>query len=224
MQSPYHKCKADPDAENFVKNFKALHPNISKVKMVLGKITEESFYRYVVLTYDKNSPFVIRYKDWAQRRNETAKHSKFPRASNKWDAEVENILLGFNPQANKVILEYLFLQNDIMFTQYQAYQALYKRQVKASLEEVYENPGHYEKLKKNIDSLATELRGLETAIFHGNESNELRKALYDFASKISTDFRPEEIAERKEEKEEVVDTSPYPDGYKPEEMSFVGDE
>jgi len=218
----YFKCKVDPDADNFVEKLKSLHPGFQE-DFGLVNVSPESFLKYVVLTYDIESPFVIKYKDWAQRRQMTARECNFPRIGDKYIAEVENIILGYNPIANKIILTYLFLLNDLVFSQYQSYQALYYRQIKASLEQNYDNPGHYEKLKKNISDLAKELKSLETAVFHGDETRELRRALYDYASKLSLDFRPEQIARRKEENEPEVDHSPYPKDYKPEDLSFVDD-
>ena len=64
---------------------------------------------------------------------------------------------------------------------------------------------------------------MQTAIFHGDESKEMKMALYDFVAKISLDIRPEDIAERKLKGEDVVDDEPYP-GYTTGKMTFIGDE
>jgi hypothetical protein len=221
--SPYGKCKADPESPDFVKQFEDLHPDF-KEELYLDKTSRRSVFAYIVFTYDIESPFVIRYKDWATRRMQTARKCGFPKNGNEYHPEVESIILGKKPRVNTIVLRYLFLQNDIDFMQYQSYQAMYYRQVKNSLEADYENPSHYDKLKKNIDSLSKELKGLQTAIFHGDETKDMRKALYDFASKITLDFRPEHRAARVEKGEKAIDDSPYPKDYEPKKLTFNNDE
>lgn len=219
----YPRCKADPSAPDFVKKFEELHPEF-KEELYFDKVQRRSFFSYVVLTYDVESPFVIKYKDWATRRRESSKLCAFPKEGIHYTKEVENIILGKNPRANKIILRYLFLQNDVDFLQFQSYQSLFYRQLKESMEKDFDNPGHYEKLKKNIDTLASEIKSLQKAIFNGDESKELKKALYDFVSKITLDFRPEHRASRIEDGEPVVDDKPYPDDYEVDEMTFNNDE
>ena len=77
--------------------------------------------------------------------------------------------------------------------------------------------------EKNIDKLSTDIKSLQTAIFHGDESKEMKMALYDFVAKISLDIRPEDIADKKLKGEEIVDDEPYP-GYDKDKMTFLGDE
>ena len=137
--------------------------------------------------------------------------------------EAEDIILGKNPVTNRVIARYLFLQNDVDFIKYQTYQALYYQQVKQSLGANFDNPGHYDKLKENIDNLSTDIKSLQTAIFHGDETKEMKMALYDFVAKISLDIRPEDIAERKLKGEDLVDDEPYP-RYQVDKMTFLNDE
>lgn len=223
MSNLFIKCKADPDGEKFVQNFKNLHPDF-QADLFLGEVKEYAFFKYVVMTYDIESPFVIKYKDWAQRRRETARRCEFPKDGMYYTKEVENIILGKNPRTNRVILSYLFIQNDIIFSQFQAYEFLFTKQLKASLEETYDNPTYYKNLKNNIDELVREIKSLENSIFHGDESKELKRGLYEYASKISLDFRPEDRATKIEQGEEPVDVSPYPDGYKPKVLEFLGDE
>lgn len=221
--SLYAKCKADPTDANFVDNFKKLHPEFRE-NLGFNIVSEKSFFVYVVLTYDIESPFVIRYRDWAQRRRESAKLCNFPKEDDKYHPEVEDIILGMNRKANKIILNYLFLQSDLDFINYQSYQSLFYRQSLAAMETTFDNPGHYDKLKNNIDELSRDIKQLQTAIFQGDETKELRKALYDYVMQMSLDIRPEDIAERKHKGEPIVDEPPYPNGYDVDKMRFIGDE
>ena len=218
----FSKCKVNPGEEGFVEKFKSLHPDFME-PLELQEVKEKNFFAYVVATYDIESPFVIKYGDWAQRRRETAKAAGLPMRGTRYLEEAEDIILGKNPVTNRIIARYLFLQNDIDFIKYQTYQALYYQQVKLSLGADFDNPGHYDKLKENIDKLSTDIKSLQTAIFHGDETKEMKMALYDFVAKISLDIRPEDIAERKLKGEDVVDDGPYP-GYVTGKMTFIGDE
>ncbi len=222
MNSVYSKCKADPMKPDFVEQFKALHPVFNE-PLDLRKITERSFLSYVVLTYDIESPLVIKYQDWAQRRRETARICKFPQKDGEYIEEAENIIFGINWKTNRVILYYLFLQNDLDFINAQISHALLFKQTKEALFNTNLSPNDSAKLKKNIDELTAELKSLQKAIFHGDETVEMKRAFYDFISQLSLEIRPEDIAERKQNGEEIVDDSPY-DDYKPETMKFVNDE
>jgi len=217
------KCKVDPTISGFVERFISLHKDMS-TDLFLGEVNRDDVFKYIILTYDVKSPYVLKYKEWAQRRRETAKESGFPTKEGKYIPEAERIILGKNQNVNKLIIRYLFLQNDIDFIRYQSYQALYFKQIKDSLEKDFEKPSDYDKLKQNIDILADELKSLQNAIFFGDETGELKKALYDFAGKISTDFRPEDVAKRLNEEKPIVDEEPYPKDYKVSDLKFIGDE
>ena len=222
MSHLYIKCKVNPEADDFIDRFKKLHPDLG-AEITLDKVSEQSLFTYIVLTYDVESPYVIKFSDWAQRRRETAKASKMPMRDNRYHPEAEDIILGHNPQTNRMIARYLFLQNDIDFIKYQSYQALYYTQVKLSLEADYDNPAHYDKLKENIEKLSENIRMLQNAIFHGDETKELKKSLYDFVARISLDIRPEHRADKIEKGEDVVDDNPYIN-YTPRKLTFADDE
>jgi hypothetical protein len=222
--SPYKLCKVDPDSPGFEKEFEALHPDF-KDDLFLGKTSRNSVFRYIVLMYDVESPYLIKYRDITTRRMQSARDCSFPKNGIEYDPEAEKVILGKNPRVNKIALRYMFLQNDIDFLQYQSYQIMLYKQLKNTLEADYDDPSKYTKLKNSIDELSAELKRLQTVIFHGDESKDMRKSLYDFASKINLDFRPEHRAQRIEKGEPVVDVSPYPDDYDGEqELTFNNDE
>jgi hypothetical protein len=221
--SPYSKCKVDPESPDFVKQFEDLHPDFRE-DLHLDKATKGSVFQYVVLMYDVESPYVIKYRDLTTRKMQVARTCSFPRNGIEYHPEAERLVLGKNSRVNKVALRYMFLQSDIDFLQYQSYQIMYYKQLRDTMDADFDDPSKYTKLKTNIDSLSQELKKLQTAIFHGDESKEMRKALYDFASKINLDFRPEHRAKRVEKGKKAVDESPYPKGYEVDELTFNNDE
>ena len=219
----YSKCKVDPSASGFVDRFKGLHPDLEK-NLFLTEVSEKSLFTYIVLTYDMNSPFVEKYKDWALRRRETAKASEFKIYRGKYQEEAEGIILGKSASVNRIIVRYLFLQNDLEFAKFQGYQALYYNQIVESMNASNIKPNDAAKLRSNIDDLSGEIKTLQKNIFSGNETRDMLRSLYDFISNISYDFRPEQIAEKKDTGEDVVDDPPY--GKKQrmtERLTFVND-
>jgi len=220
----YSKCKVDPSAPDFVDRFKQLHPDFEETLLLLD-VTAKSLFTYIVLTYDIHSPFVEKYKDWALRRRETAKAAGFKIVKGSYVKEAENIIIGRMAAINRIIVRYLFLQNDLEFVKFQSYQALYHNQVVESMNPSNIKPNEAAKLRSNIDELSGEIKNLQKSIFSGNESKNMLTALYDFVANISYDFRPEQIAEKKEKGEAIVDESPYGKKYKkPEKLNFLDDE
>ena len=217
----YSKCKVDPSAHDFVDRFKQLHPDF-QVDLELKEVKESSLFTYVVLTYDIYSPYVERYKNWAHRRRETARASGFKVNGTKYLKEAEEIIVGRSDVVNKIIVRYLFLQNDLEFIKFQSYQSLYFRQIEASMSTRTLTPSELKTLKGNIDALSSEIKDLQKLIFSGDESKNLLMAIYDFAANITYDFRPEDIAEKKESEEEIVNENPYK-RYKPDDLVYLDD-
>jgi hypothetical protein len=221
--SDYSKCKVDPSTDDFVDRFKQLHPDFEEF-LLLSEVSERSLFTYIVLTYDINSPFVEKYKDWALRRRETAKASKFKIIKGAYVKEAESIIIGATPSINRIIVRYLFLQSDLEFVKFQSYQSLYYRQVVESMSSASIKPGDATKLRQNIEELSGEIKILQKSIFSGNESKNMLMALYDFVANLTYDFRPEQIADKKQEGEEVTEENPYGKKYKPDKLEFVDDE
>ena len=220
----YSKCKVDPSAPDFVDRFKQLHPDFREF-LLLSDVSESSLFTYIVLTYDIHSPFVEKYKDWALRRRETAKAAGFKVVKGEYVKEAESIIIGRSSSINRIIVRYLFLQNDLEFVKFQSYQALYYRQVVESMSSSSIKPADSAKLRSNIDELSGEIKALQKSIFSGNESKNMLMALYDFVANITYDFRPEQIADKKEKGEEVVDDLPYGKRHKKtEKLVFLDDE
>lgn len=223
MNIEYRKCLADPSIKKFPERFRKLHPDF-KEKLELASVSDKSVFAYIVFTYDIHSPFVEKYKDWAQRRRETSKACGFIALRGEYNKEIENIILGKNEQVNKFITRYLFIQNDTDFIKLQSYMAMFYSQIMSSMgADTKMTPGDFQKMKGNIDQLSTEIKILQQSVFSGNESKEMLSALYDFVANISYDFKPEDIARKKEGGENIVDDDPYRD-YSPETLRLVDDE
>lgn len=222
MEEIFNDCLIDLNEAGIVGKFRELSPELDK-PFGLEQVSEQSLVKYIVATFDINSPFVSRYSDWGQRRMETGRYAEFPMVGQEFKEEAENIIFGQNDRVNHMIIWYLFIQNDIDFIQFQAYQSMFYKQIKASISADYDKPSDFDKLKNNIDVLTKEIKELQKVIFRGEESLGLRKKLYNFINEISVNFSPEDRAERLNNGEPVVDEEPYP-GYMPDDLKFLDDE
>ena len=221
----FSNCLIDVEGKDFEEEFKALHSEMDRPVKITG-ISSQKLIKYIVSTYDINSPFVGKYKSWGQRRWETAKYAGFPkkRGTNKYTDEAEKVIYGLNDGANQLILWYLVCMNNMDFMRLQAKEAAYFSQVKTSIDGGYGKPNEDNKLQSNIDSLAQEIKALQLLVFSGKEESErLSELLYNFAFTVSVDFRPEDRAERIQHGKPVVDEPAYGQ-YEPDVLRFIDDE
>jgi hypothetical protein len=87
----------------------------------------------------------------------------------------------------------------------------------------YTQPSHAATAKQNLDTLNKDIETLEFKIFSGEETKKLKDMLYEEASNMLNDLRPEKIVERLEKGLSAVDYNPY-GNYVKEPMTFLGDE
>ena len=116
----FSRCLADPNSGSFVAAFEKLHEDFSG-GIVLKAMPLESFYKYIVCAYDKESPIATSVREWAQCRRDSAKEANFPISGKRYSKEAEDIILGNNIDANHFIARYLFLQNDVDFINLRAH-------------------------------------------------------------------------------------------------------
>lgn len=221
MDGLFDNCLVDIEGEDFVEQFRSLHRDLN-VSFGVNGISDESIIKYIVASYDISSPFVVQYSDWAQRRRETGIFAQFPTKGREWIEEAENIVRGRNQEVNQVAIRYMFLQNNLEFIQLMSYQKMLEDQVHALHGGSYGKPSEYDKLKQNIDNLTKDIKQLQRYVFSGEEWKEWRNALYNFVSVIRTDISPEDVADKLQKGEPVVDDVPYPN-YEPEELRFIDD-
>lgn len=222
MEKSFADCLVDIGVADFVKKFRSLHNDLDLEFGVSG-ISDKSIIKYIVSTYDMNSPFVIDFVNYAQRRKQTTKFANFPTEGNRWTLEADKIIMGNNLVVNRVVVRYLFLQGNLHFIRLNLYQALLFKQSIMIVQGGGDKPGDLEKLEKNVDGLTEKIEMLQKMVFHGDETDEYRKALYSFAENIRTDITPEDRADKLLKGEPIVDDVPFP-GYEVEQMHFLDDE
>jgi hypothetical protein len=214
--------------EDVVKEFTALHPDFQKWndaredKLPFAPV---QIIKYIVACYDKESPIVNAYKKrWSVKKKESALLAGLPQDVNgRFDDNVDSLIFCQNEIINRVILRYLYLLHDRDWQTYVIYNEMNIHQSVELIKFNFQQPAHARAAKENLDTLNKDIEALEYKIFSGEETKKLRDMLYEEASNMLNDLRPERIVERLEKGLSPVDYNPYGD-YKKEEMTFLGDE
>ena len=215
------------DAE-IVKDFTALHPDFSDFannREDGTDLTEIQIIKYIVACYDKESPLVTLYKKrWSVKKKECAVLAGLPQDKNgKFSESADQLIFCQNDVIDKIILRYCYLLHDREWNTYVIYNEMYIHQSIELIKYNFQQPGHAKTAKENLDTLNEDIEALEFKIFSGEETKKMKDMLYEQASNMLNDLRPEKIVERLEKGLPAVDYNPYGD-YKKEEMRFLGDE
>ena len=215
------------DAE-IVENFTSLHPDFLEFieeREDDTPLTAPQIIKYIVSCYDKESPLVNAYKKrWSIKKKECAIFARLPKDDEgKFDESADQLIFCQNEVINRVILRYLYLIHDRDWQTYVIYNEMYLHQSSELIKYDYQQPRHAKIAKENLDTLNTDIEALEYKIFSGEETKKLKDMLYEQASNMLNDLRPEKYVERLEKGLPVVDFNPY-GKYVKEEMEFLGDE
>jgi hypothetical protein len=209
----------DPKSPNFLERMKSISPAFD---FTIDKVNTKKLLTYIVLMYDKNSWLRKNEKKYTKRKFEAGEAAGFKlhedELSNRFFHEtVEDVIVGQDYKFNKAVIEYVSLMFDKEYTRIIVLDHNYNKKSEESLKS-YDNKKH-ELLSNIIDELNT----LEEYVFGGKEVVNMRKALYE---KVHIDriawLRPEGIVD-KFKKDGLEGLSPYPEGYKPDELTFAGD-
>lgn len=214
--------------EDVVTQFAALHPdflNFVDSRMDGLSFNTAQIIKYIVACYDKESPIVNAYKKrWSVKKKECATMAGFPHDTNgRFTDEVDDLIFCQNDVINHVILRYLYLIHDRDWQTYVIYNEMNIHQSTELIKYNFQQPGHAKIAKENLDLLNKDIEALEYKIFSGEETKKLKDLLYEEASNMLNELRPEKYVTRLEQGLPPIDYSPYGD-YTKEKMRFLGDE
>ena len=156
---------------------------------------------YIVLMYDLHSPLRVDIHDLFERKRAAAQLAGFKVGSSGYfDKKAEEAILGENEDVNKAIIRYTacFFNPDL--TMLVSFLSMYWV---ANSEALKGKPTSTR--IKNIDALNKTIKRLDSAIFGGDESINLRRALYEKADSMRIALKPEDVTERLEEGKDGVD-------------------
>ena len=158
-------------------------------------IDKDKLDRYIVYMYNFNSENRKKYQDYAERKRESAIMAGFD-FDETFDQEVEDMLLGKDEEANKIIIDYIISLGSPDMIRYVAFQQMLSAQVQRSMSETDEKL--VKVIRENINNISEDLKQIEVNLF-GYDEQALRKALYSsMVDKLR--LRPEHVAKSISEK------------------------
>ncbi len=179
-------------------------------------------FTWIVLMWDINSPIKRMFSDYYLQKNQSALIAGFRMRNSKFISKDEEILLGKDPLVNNLISVYL-AQFHPEYTQLMLFLALQADISKKIME------GYDKDYPKNLELIGKKMVELTHKIYGSgeyDESQEARKALYAKAEKdrISRYISPEGVTYQLDKEGELPKDFDQWNGYKPEDITFLGDE
>lgn len=161
-----------------------------KGKKGMSLVFKNRVFKYIVLMYDKESPFRVKISDTMKRKLEVAKYVKLITTFDLIDPEVKEILRSENRHVNAMIIAYVRMHRNSQYAlvvglENMFYDGLFLIQ-------------NGETPKKQITSTQRELEDAVTELLNqdNDKSSELRKELFTYIEEERlNDLRPEGIAE-----------------------------
>ena len=183
----------DPSNSKGLQKLREEHPdafgsNIYENKRLMA--FDDEILRYIIITYDINSPLRASTKDHNECKVKAMLMSGFDSNDmGKFDNEVEEALLyGRDSGVAKMIVKYVYLFNNIEYTELVG-MIEYNSQV---LTEIH-NRKTTKKNKKNLRETSLRIKELTSNIFGGKETREIEEQLYEQLSMSRISLRPERM-------------------------------
>lgn len=208
---------ADPNKDDFVDRMTEMSPVFN---FNISRVNHKKALTYIALMYDKESYFRKDIKRYLERKYKSGIAAGFSVDDDGTFHEkaVEKMLLGGFDDFNKAVVQYAVLQYDLDYARLVVFELnLHKFLLKAMTK--MDEKGD---LKKQMDALTKDINDIEKRIFGGDETINMRKALYEGTSQTRLRLRPEDALDEFKVTG-LADWSPYGKGYKPEGIKFVGD-
>ena len=171
------------------------------------EIDFNKIFRYIVYMYDMNSPFRI-MENIITRKVEAAKLAGFEIGGRmEFPEHIEKMLQGRIININKMIIRYVRMQKNTKFAKLVIFEEAYYNEL-----EKLKNKEDEERTSIVIDSvnkLDAEIQNLSNDILGHDNNKFLMKELYEQIEYEELGLRPEEIAQKIRDGEEVLGYTPY---------------
>lgn len=142
-----------PASKNLVEVFPLLHDNEEFSADLKGGNTDRNkIIRYVILMYDKNSPFITKYDDIIKRKKEVARFVGFTLSKKGvFKKAVVEIFKCENIEVNCMIIRYCRLQHSIRWTLLVAMNEDFYEDMNKMLSDKSKNQGAYKSTLDNLE-------------------------------------------------------------------------
>jgi len=219
-ESDYDKCLFNPFRNKFLSDIQDSIPLFKDFKDPdLGK---KRVYTWIVLTFDKASPWWFQEKRLYDRKRSCALEAGFDIDGRTFEPKVEDFLLGQNTEVNNMVAAYISQLASPEYNQLIAYLVIQERLTANIMSGDFDG-----NVIKNLDSLTEGINRLTNKIFGSGDQDEVsyaKKALYAEAEKARIRLSPEHILKYKNDNGDLPkDFNPYGD-YKVDNIKFISDE
>jgi len=184
VQPPKHVITAYPRLRK-IKEFKTKFTRLSKDKVI----------RYIMLLYDKNTPFRIKFNDVLIRKIEAAKGAGWEIVDQGlFDEDVEKLLRGENKQVNRMIVAFVRLHRNFKYSYLIALEETFYRFLLETIQGEAKNLGQMKSTQKELEEEVTEL-------LNQDKNPYVKEELLRYVEESRLNLRPEDIARIAKQKE-----------------------
>ena len=183
-------------------------------------LDKDSTLKYIVLMFDMQSSLRLDVRDFWERKRVAALIAgfKYKARMKEFDEATEKMLLGENAAVNNAVTKYIMLFGSQQYAALVIYHTMLVFEVQKTMRNSYTNSTikNVEHIRKEIDKITEELYGCKETI-------NARKALYSKIEKDRRAEKPEDIIERINKGDNLIEYSPYGEDYIPDKMKYKGD-
>lgn len=184
VQPPKHVITSYPRLRK-IKEFKTKFTKLSKDKVI----------RYIMLLYDKNSPFRIKFNDVLIRKVEVAKGAGWEIEDHGlFNDEVERLLRGENKHVNRMIIAFVRLHRNFKYSYLIALEETFYRFLLETITGEIKNMAQMKSTQGELEELITEL-------LNQDKNPYIREELLRYVEEARLNLRPEDIARIAKQKE-----------------------
>ncbi len=152
-----------------------------------SKTLKNKIFKWIVLMYDKESPFRAKIGDARKRRFEVAKYVKLVTDFNLIDPKVESVLRGNDAEVNRMVIAYARMHRNSLYA------------LVIGLDDMFYEDLFQVKMgntvKKQITTTQRELETSITELLNQDNDAQLRWELALVMEEERLEIRPEDIAE-----------------------------
>lgn len=167
--------------------------------------------KFISFCYDEHSPFVRDFEDPRRRKIEAANFIGFDKDEHgSFDIKYSGVFLCINETVNKMIIQYCRLQRNPEFSKLVIFEEAYYQELL-----LLKNGGEAKTkdVRANINNFAQDIKNAKKALLLDDENQRLMVELLREVEFEQIELSPEEIAQKIEDNEEVVNFYPYGKGY-----------
>lgn len=151
---------------------------------------------YMILVWNPdNRDWQKQFTRYTDMKREAALLAGFKlNSSNKFDRDVENLIIGSHANFNRAVIRFLYLLAIPELPALSAHRELMSAELEAAFEATTD-PKTRKEIRLNIDASTEKIDEYERKIFGGSESEALRTSLYAHMEQNKLRIRPELMAE-----------------------------